>query len=122
MSIETYEYKVVPAPRRGEKAKGVKGADGRFANKLEKVINELAAEAWEYIRTDTLPSEERKGLTKSVTIYQNLLIFRRKKLVPFTHPEPVITPAKESVERSEDDATVRSIFSSKGAAEHPQDA
>ncbi|SMH31752.1 DUF4177 domain-containing protein [Maritimibacter sp. HL-12] len=73
----TYEYKVVPAPTRGQKAKGLKTPADRFANALGAVINEMAAEGWEYQRTDTLPAEERHGLTGRSTVFQNMLIFRR---------------------------------------------
>ena len=75
----SYEYKVVPAPPRGLKAKGVKTAEDRFAHALETQMNELAAEGWEYLRTDTLPSEQREGLMSKTTVYQNMLVFRRTK-------------------------------------------
>lgn len=74
-----YDYKVVPAPARGLKAKGVKGAEARFAYAMETQLNELAAEGWEFQRAETLPSEERQGLTSSVTNYRSLLVFRRPK-------------------------------------------
>lgn len=72
-----YEYKVVPAPTKGTKAKGVKTPQGRFANSIEGSLNMLAAEGWEYLRAELLPSEERSGLTGSVTNWRNVLIFRR---------------------------------------------
>ena len=72
-----YEYKVVPAPRRGQRAKGVKGSEARFAHAMQSLMNELAAEGWEYLRADTLPSEERQGLRGRSTSWQNMLIFRR---------------------------------------------
>ncbi|MBT9382564.1 DUF4177 domain-containing protein [Pseudooceanicola sp. CBS1P-1] len=72
-----YEYKVVPAPVKAGRAKGVKGGEARFANALEELMNELAAEGWEYQRAETLPQEERSGLTGSSTTYRNLLVFRR---------------------------------------------
>jgi hypothetical protein len=72
-----YEYKVVPAPARGAKARGLKTTAARFAHALEALMNELGAEGWEYVRADTLPCEERKGLTGTTTTYQNLLVFRR---------------------------------------------
>ncbi|WP_321828998.1 DUF4177 domain-containing protein [Thalassovita sp.] len=74
-----YDYKVVPAPARGVKAKGIKGAEARFANAVELQLNELAAEGWEYQRAETLPSEERSGIASSVTAYRSILIFRRPK-------------------------------------------
>jgi hypothetical protein len=76
MSI--FEYKVIPAPFSGKRAKGVKGADGRFANALSESINELASAGWEYVRAESLPSVERKGLMrKRHEAYQNVLVFRR---------------------------------------------
>ncbi|WP_296417168.1 DUF4177 domain-containing protein [Pseudooctadecabacter sp.] len=73
-----YEYKVVPAPTRPLKAKGVKGTSARFANALETVMNDLGTDGWEYQRTDTLPVEERQGLTGKTTTFQNMLVFRRR--------------------------------------------
>lgn len=75
--MTTYEYKVVPAPKRGLKAKGVKTTEDRFAHALEEVMNPLGAQGWDYVRTDTLPCEERVGLTGRRTEFQNMLVFRR---------------------------------------------
>lgn len=72
-----YEYKVVPAPKRGLKAKGLKTGETRFANALQHLMNEHGADGWEYQRTDTLPLEERQGLTGKSTSFQNMLVFRR---------------------------------------------
>ncbi len=72
-----YEFKVVPAPKRGIKGKGVKGNEGRFAHALETVMNDLGRQGWDYVRTDTLPSEEREGLMGRTTVFQNMLVFRR---------------------------------------------
>ncbi|MHA7849877.1 DUF4177 domain-containing protein [Roseovarius sp.] len=72
-----YEYKVIPAPARGKKAAGVKGPGPRFALALEEVMNALAAEGWDYQRSDILPSEERQGLTSTHTVYRSVLVFRR---------------------------------------------
>ena len=72
-----YEYKVVPAPRRGVKAKGLKTTEDRFAHAMALTMNEYGAEGWEYIRADVLPCEEREGLIGRATVFQNLLVFRR---------------------------------------------
>jgi len=72
-----YEYKVVPAPRRGVKAKGVKSNEERFAFAIETVMNDLAKDGWDYVRTDILPAEEREGLMGKTTVFQNLMVFRR---------------------------------------------
>lgn len=72
-----YEYKVVPAPKKAGKIKGIKGTDERFAAEISKMMNEFGAEGWEYQRTDTLPCEERQGFTGRTTTFQTMLIFRR---------------------------------------------
>ena len=72
-----YEYKVVPAPTKGIKARGVKTPEGRFANSVETVLNAQGADGWEYLRAELLPSEERVGLTGSTTNWRNVLVFRR---------------------------------------------
>ncbi|MGR3615389.1 MAG: DUF4177 domain-containing protein [Paracoccaceae bacterium] len=72
-----YEYKVVPAPQKGTKAKGVRTPEGRFANSVEQVLNRMAASGWEYLRAELLPNEERSGLTGSTTQWRNVLVFRR---------------------------------------------
>ncbi|OIQ44587.1 MAG: DUF4177 domain-containing protein [Roseobacter sp. MedPE-SW] len=75
--MQAFEYKVVPAPHKGTKAKGVKTAEARFANSIEITLNEMAAEGWEYQRAELLPSDERSGLTGSTTNWRNVLVFRR---------------------------------------------
>lgn len=75
--MQTYEYKVVAAPNRGEKARDAKTPADRYARALANVMNDLARDGWEYLRADTLPSEERAGLTKRVTVYHSVLVFRR---------------------------------------------
>ncbi len=93
----SYEYKVVPAPTRGRKARGVKTPADRFALALETAINALAAEGWEFQRSETLPAEERHGLAKRTTVDQNMLVFRRPVAAEeTTRPEPEVrvkTPA-----------------------------
>ena len=87
-----YEYKVVPAPHRGERAKGVKGTEARFALSLGNTINAQAAEGWEYVRAETLPCEERSGLTGKTTTFMNMLVFRRAVDVAAPVEAPVETP------------------------------
>lgn len=75
--MSQYEYKVVPAPAKGVRARGVKGTEARFAHALTTLMNEMARDGWEYLRADTLPCEERQGLTGKSTSFQNMLVFRR---------------------------------------------
>lgn len=76
-SAPRYEFKVIPAPRRGEKVRGVKTTEERFALTLTGLMNELGAEGWDYVRADTLPVDERSGLTGTKTSFHNMLVFRR---------------------------------------------
>ena len=76
--MSRYEYKVVPAPTKGAKAKGVKAVEDRFALTLQEVMNDMGALGWEYQRAETLPSVERAGLTGSTTNWRHVLVFRRE--------------------------------------------
>lgn len=75
--MQRFEYKVIPSPKRGEKARGVKTTEERFALALTNLMNEMGAEGWEYVRADALPCEERVGLTGTKTTFQNVLVFKR---------------------------------------------
>ncbi|MEO9896092.1 MAG: DUF4177 domain-containing protein [Paracoccaceae bacterium] len=108
--MTSYEYKVVPAPTKGQKAKGVKTGEDRFALGLQILMNAFASDGWEFQRAETLPSTERAGLTGSTTEWRNVLVFRREaspsinnavqtEAYPVSAPEP----ARESeVELSDD--------------------
>ena len=96
-----YEYKVVPAPRRGERVRGVKAGEDRFAIALTNVMNTQAAAGWEYLRTETLPSEEREGLMGKTTVFQNMMVFRRLN-APAADAATPPTPLIE--DRRDDDA------------------
>jgi len=75
--MQRYEFKVVPAPRRGDKTRGVKTTEDRFALTLTQIMNDLGRDGWDYVRADTLPCDERVGLTGTRTSFQNMLVFRR---------------------------------------------
>lgn len=72
-----HEYKVIPAPRRGTKSREAKTTEDRFALTLSNLMNELGRDGWEYVRAETLPTEERAGFTKTRVVEQTVLIFRR---------------------------------------------
>lgn len=97
-----YEYKVVPAPKRAEKARGVKGTEDRFALALTTLMNSLGRDGWEYLRADTLPCEERHGLAQRLsTSYQNMLVFRRALDQPATAAPQPAEPTATDVPTSE---------------------
>lgn len=72
-----YEYLTVPAPRKGEKAKGLKTSEARIAQAMQSVLNEKGAEGWDYLRADLLPMEERAGIASKTVNYHTVLVFRR---------------------------------------------
>ncbi|MEM7733521.1 MAG: DUF4177 domain-containing protein [Pseudomonadota bacterium] len=104
-----YEYKVVPTPAPPRKTPGVKGAEAKFAYGLEAAMNTYAADGWEYLRADILPSEERRGFRSTQTVYRTVLVFRRAIAAPIStgaddsaaqpapqpQPEPQIERAPE---------------------------
>lgn len=75
--MQQYEYLALPAPRRGNKIKGLKTPAERFAHAVTALMNDVAAEGWEFWRTECLPSEERKGFTGTSVVENHLMIFRR---------------------------------------------
>lgn len=92
-----FEYKVVPAPMRAERVRGIKGTNALFANTLAAIMNNLGRDGWEYQRADTLPCEERSGFTGKTTTFQNMLVFRREleAQVERTEGAPHIEPAAD---------------------------
>lgn len=77
-----FEYTVIAAPERGQKSKSAKSATDRYALALTQELNRKAADGWDFIRAETLPSEERSGLTGRQVVYHNVLVFRRAAKPP----------------------------------------
>lgn len=91
-----YEYKVVPAPRRGEKSRAARTTPDRFALALTSLMNELGRDGWEYLRADTLPCDERSGLTGTKTSFQSLLVFRREMTGEAAERPPMLAALEET--------------------------
>ena len=91
--MQRYEFKVMPAPRRGEKARGVKTTEERFALALAGLMNAMGAEGWDYVRADTLPVDERSGLTGTKTTFHTMLVFRREIAADAVLPAPQLVTA-----------------------------
>ncbi|GAA6190460.1 DUF4177 domain-containing protein [Phaeobacter gallaeciensis] len=93
-----YEYKVLPAPPKGTKAKGIKTPEGRFALSIEQLLNQMGASGWEYQRAELLPSDERSGLTGTTVNWRNVLVFRRtldSVSVPIDEVQDDATPQED---------------------------
>ena len=99
-----YEYKVIPAPAKGAKTPGIKAGEARFANTIEGLLNAQAADGWEYLRSDILPSDERQGLTSTQTVYRTLMVFRRMKADEDSAADEVIAVARGVAEAAAPDA------------------
>jgi hypothetical protein len=99
--MQRYEFKVIPAPRRGEKARGVKTTEDRFALALSGLMNSLGAEGWDYVRADTLPVDERSGLTGTKTTFHSMLVFRSPRAARrlLCQKSPFLSPRAGSVRR-----------------------
>lgn len=122
-----FDYKIVPAPVKGVRKKGLKTPEARFAAVLEDAINAQAAEGWEFHGTEALPVQERKGLAGTRTITRHMLVFRRARAeaeaqaaAPLTATAPAPATDLPSLSaRREDPAIarpVRNLF-----AEHDRD-
>lgn len=89
------EYKVVAAPRRGVK-KGARTPEDRYALAVQGEIQRLAAEGWDYLRSDTFPCEERQGwFGKAATVYRTVMVFRRDPAPVAVAPAPAAPAVEE---------------------------
>jgi hypothetical protein len=94
-----YDYKVVPAPKRAKKVKGVSAPEELFALTLTEAINEVARQGWEYVRAEHLPAEAPRGLFRAPAAgEQTVLVFRRPRetlgpRLAAVRPDPEAAPA-----------------------------
>lgn len=89
-----YEYKVVPAPRRVKKIKGVSGAEELFAHTLTEAINDQARQGWEYVRAEHLACEAPRGWLRAPQhAEQDVLVFRRERVRLDPQVDSGIAPA-----------------------------
>ena len=75
-----YDYKVIPAPRRAKRMKGVHAPEEMFAHLLTDTINEQARQGWEYLGSETLPAEAPRGwFRRALHEELSVLVFRRQR-------------------------------------------
>lgn len=117
-----HEYKVIPAPRKGLKAKGLKSNEDRFAHSLQELINTEAKAGWAFLRAETLPSEERSGFRARTTVYRSVLVFRKALQAAKDAQTPAANPAPRSEAKPEPLLTSRPATSLSGAPETDQDS
>ncbi len=90
-----YDYKVVPAPTRAKKVRGVKAAPELVAMAMAEAINEVARQGWEYLRAETVSAEAPGGwLRRGAATEVAVLVFRR----PREHLSPRLAAERDHVE------------------------
>lgn len=109
-----YEYRVIAAPTRGVRTKGISSAEARFSHALEEMMNTMASEGWEYQRAETLPSVERTGLASTATMWRNVLVFRR-----IVEEAAETTAAKPDVLRLDDPIMIEPAEAQPAPASRP---
>ena len=73
-----YEYKTVGGPERGRRQPGARRVADRVAAAMQEIIDAETAEGWEYMRTDLVAVEERRGfLSRRQTMHCPVMVFRR---------------------------------------------
>lgn len=75
---QRYEYRVVPAPERGIRRRGLRDPGERYAAALEQALAAEAEDGWEYLRTELMPVTERRSwFGRARTVQRAMMIFRR---------------------------------------------
>ncbi|MCW1933541.1 DUF4177 domain-containing protein [Pararhodobacter zhoushanensis] len=95
------EYKVVPAPVRAVKSKGLKTTADRFANTLAERINAEAAGGWQFLRTESLPCEERSRFGAARVSQQVVMVFARELGAARPDAGAALAAAQEAVQSDE---------------------
>lgn len=92
-----YDYKIVPAPKKAKKVKGVSGVADLFALTLNDAINEIARQGWEYYGSEQLSIQTPGGwFSRSKTEEHTVLVFRK----PREHLSPRIATEAARAEAS----------------------
>ena len=116
----TYEYKIVGAPEKGKRKRGMRRRSDRVAAAFADIIKSEAVDGWEYLRTDLLPIIEGAGwFRRGREVNRAVMVFRRMRdrakaestaiqrrapsvVPPATPPEaPAAPPIPERAPRAE---------------------
>jgi hypothetical protein len=83
-----YEYRVIPAPKRLRRIKGVSATADLVAATLTDCINAEARQGWEYVRTEQVAAEEPAGwFRRARQVEETVMIFRRPRRGAEVQPE-----------------------------------
>ncbi|KIT17743.1 hypothetical protein [Jannaschia aquimarina] len=106
---DAIEFKVVPAPKKGEHGPNLSNDTDRMAHTLTGIFNEMAAEGWEFLRAERLPNDVGYDMTGTAAKEVTVLVFRRESCQPVmfrrasatagprpvAEPEPALRPVAE---------------------------
>ncbi|MEM8842220.1 MAG: hypothetical protein AAGD47_10640 [Pseudomonadota bacterium] len=77
------EYKTVGAPLRGRRKRGAKTRSDKVAAAMQEVLEREAVDGWQYLRTDLIPIEERRGwFGRAQEVHRAVMVFFRDVSVP----------------------------------------
>ena len=114
--MPAFEYKVVPAPARSVRVRGVRDPEDRYAVTLTRLMNEMGAEGWEFQRSEALPEEERRVLRGRAVVTRHVLIFRRALEQAAETPETAPGSPEDFAARAADSLRARPAPPRPGAA------
>lgn len=78
--MQQYDYKVVPAPRRLKRIRGVSSSAELCAVTLAETLNAVAREGWEYLRAEQVSAAQEGGwFRRGAEVVETVLIFRRPR-------------------------------------------
>lgn len=100
------EYKTVGAPHRGRRKRGAKTRSDKVAAAMSEVLDREAVDGWQYLRTDLIPIEERRGwFGRTQEVHRAVMVFERDteagKAAPSAYAEtarPMAAPTSGDVE------------------------
>lgn len=73
-----FEFKVLPAPRRSKRMKGLMRGQNRFCATVTEFLNENGLDGWEFIGFEMMPLESRRFLFFQYVGECPCMIFRRE--------------------------------------------
>lgn len=92
-----FEYRAVPAPLRAARKRDLAHGDDAYCAALADILNELADDGWEYLRSDTL--RVRTGGLFSRRVEDRSLLICRREVKPLydASPQPELVLSAEKV-------------------------
>ncbi|MCH8166977.1 MAG: hypothetical protein IIC03_03500 [Proteobacteria bacterium] len=76
----TYEYKIIGAPEKGKRKRGMRRKSDRVAAAFADILKSEAVDGWEYQRTDLLPVIEGAGwFRRGHEVHRAVMVFRRAR-------------------------------------------